>query len=73
MLRKVLLANLVGIGLFLSASPAATQMPMNHSQPTAPQFQRIDQPIGSKIGVIAGGLALIGLELWWFLYSRKKA
>jgi plastocyanin domain-containing protein len=37
-----------------------------------PRFQRIEQPLGVKIGVTAGGIALIGLELWWFL-SRSQS
>ena len=36
------------------------------------QFRRIEQPLVLKIGVTVGGLALIGLELWWFLFSKTK-
>lgn len=25
-----------------------------------------------KTGVTLGGIALIGLELWWFLFSRSR-
>lgn len=36
------------------------------------QFRQIEQPLSLKIGVTIGGLALIGLELWWFLFSKTK-
>ena len=35
------------------------------------QFRRIEQPLGVKVGVTAGGIALMGLELWWFLLTPK--
>ncbi|MDX2239858.1 MAG: cupredoxin domain-containing protein [Leptolyngbyaceae cyanobacterium bins.302] len=37
------------------------------------EFQRIDQPLWVKGTVTAGGLGLIGLELWWFLLSKPKS
>lgn len=37
------------------------------------EFQRIDQPLWVKGAVTAGGLGLIGLELWWFLFSKPKS
>jgi len=40
------------------------------SSKTIGEFQRIDQPISTKIAVTLGGLGLIGLELWWFLLSK---
>ena len=54
-----------------------TQMPHgklpNSSEEQVTQFRRIEQPLGLKIGVTAGGLALIGLELWWFIFSKTRA
>jgi plastocyanin domain-containing protein len=47
-------------------------MPHATRQPTG-EFQRIDQPLWVKGAVTAGGLGLIGLELWWFLFSKPKA
>lgn len=34
----------------------------------------IEQPLGRKVAVTLGGLALIGAEIWWFLgkHSRKS-
>lgn len=40
---------------------------------TRDKFDTIPQPLPVKIAVTAGGLALIGLELWWFLGSKTEA
>jgi plastocyanin domain-containing protein len=37
------------------------------------EFRHIEQPLGLKIGITAAGIGLIGLELWWFLFSTTKA
>jgi plastocyanin domain-containing protein len=37
------------------------------------KFERLEQPLEVKLGVVTGGLFLIGLELWWFLLSQPKA
>lgn len=39
---------------------------------TTGQFQRIEQPLWAKIAVTAGGVGLVGLELWWFLLSKPR-
>jgi len=71
--------TLAGFGFLLGAlSGVAAEMPgdSTHSMPRSPessQFQRIDQPLGTKVAVTLGGLGLIGLELWWFLFSQPKA
>lgn len=75
--KKTIFGNLVGLGFFLGVSSgvAVAQMPVEmpaSSQPTT-QFRRIEQPLGLKVGVTLGGLAFIGLELWWFLFSKTKA
>ncbi|HTL89547.1 MAG TPA: cupredoxin domain-containing protein [Leptolyngbya sp.] len=70
MLKKVLLGHLAGLGLLLGATTATAQMPIEAAQTN--QFRRIEQPNRLKVGVTAAGLALIGLELWWFLYSKHK-
>lgn len=51
-----------------NSSLASTQMPEQTTQ-----FRRIEQPISLKIGVTLGGLALIGTELWWFVFSKNKS
>jgi len=75
--------TLAGFGFLLGAlsgaiSGVVAEMPgdSTHSMPRSPessQFQRIDQPLGTKVAVTLGGLGLIGLELWWFLFSQPKA
>jgi plastocyanin domain-containing protein len=67
---------LAGIMLHLSlASATVAQMPMNQAEPSSAasnQFQQIEQPIALKAGVVIGGLGLIGLELWWFIWSKPR-
>lgn len=74
--QKKILGNLIGLGFLLASSGVAVaQMP--HEMPadseSTTQFRRIEQPLGLKAGVTIGGIALIGLELWWFLFSKTKA
>ena len=68
--NKYLVGTFVGLSFLLGAtsSPASAQMPEQTKQ-----FQRIEQPISLKIGVTLGGLALIGTELWWFVFSKTKS
>ncbi|MDT9183823.1 MAG: hypothetical protein P5700_13305 [Arthrospira platensis PCC 7345] len=40
------------------------------------KFSKIEQPLGLKLGITLAGIGLIGLELWWFMFSeppRKKS
>lgn len=57
--------------------PDHTEQPEAKTQPEAlnqtEQFQQIEQPLWVKGIVTAGGLGLIGLELWWFLLSKPKS
>lgn len=64
--NKYLVGTVVSLSLL--CSPASAQMPEQTKQ-----FQRIEQPISLKIGVTLGGLALIGTELWWFVFSKTKS
>jgi plastocyanin domain-containing protein len=65
--------SLAGLGLLVGvATGAYAAMPAQGSVQTN-QFRRIEQPLGVKVGVTAGGIALIGLELWWFILSKTKA
>lgn len=73
--KQKILGSFAGIGFFLlSIAPgtAIAQMPGESSEQTN-KFRRIEQPLGLKVGVTLGGIALIGLELWWFLLSKTKA
>ncbi|MBD2386696.1 hypothetical protein [Cylindrospermum sp. FACHB-282] len=70
---KTLWGSLAGLVIFSNTSGAVlAKMPASTSDQTS-QFQPIEQPLALKIGVTIGGLALIGLELWWFLLSKSPA
>ncbi|CAD5928567.1 hypothetical protein PCC9214_01130 [Planktothrix tepida] len=63
-------------GILLSiliANSAPLRAMESHSEPSNNQFRTIEQSLSTKMVVTAGGLALIGLELWWFLLSKPKA
>lgn len=67
--KSIAIALLIFSLLFgATSSPVSAQMPEQTTQ-----FWRIEQPTGLKIGVTLGGLALIGAELWWFIFSKTKA
>ncbi len=71
--KKPIFVSITGLGfLLLLSGGAAAQMPASPSQHTT-QFRQIEQPLGLKVGVTAGGLALIGLELWWFIGSKTNS
>ncbi|MGK7872292.1 MAG: cupredoxin domain-containing protein [Xenococcaceae cyanobacterium] len=66
-------SSLISLGLLLGvAQIAAAEMPETESESTS-QFRRLEQPLPLKVVVTLGGLALIGVELWWFLFSKSKA
>jgi plastocyanin domain-containing protein len=79
MIRKTaLIGSIASVGFLLGMpSGAVAQMQHEGMQSTTPeqtdQFQRIEQPLWVKAAVTAGGLGLIGLELWWFLLSKPKS
>ncbi|MBN3943710.1 MAG: hypothetical protein V7L21_32520 [Nostoc sp.] len=69
--KKMLWGSLIAL-VFLTSTSGVTlaEMPAHSSEQTS-QFQSIEQPLGLKIGVAIAGLALIGLELWWFLVYKS--
>ncbi|MEO0685112.1 MAG: hypothetical protein AAFY76_08730 [Cyanobacteria bacterium J06649_11] len=74
--KKNIIASLAGIGFSLAiASPTMAQKPveMPVSKEENVEFRRIEQPLGLKAAVSLGGIGLIALELWWFLFSKSKA
>ncbi|MBE9181584.1 hypothetical protein IQ268_23760 [Oculatella sp. LEGE 06141] len=78
-MKSTLLATLAGVGLIVGTGRGAiAQMPQHmdeSSGSTAPTevFRSIEQPLAIKAGVTLGGVALIGAELWWFLFSKPKS
>ncbi|HEY9823877.1 MAG TPA: cupredoxin domain-containing protein [Stenomitos sp.] len=76
-MKTSMLGGVVGLGILLSlgTTPALTQMPTaTQSSPQATgAFRQIEQPLAVKGTVTAVGLGLIGLELWWFLFSKPKS
>ncbi|MBD1918412.1 MULTISPECIES: cupredoxin domain-containing protein [Cyanophyceae] len=74
-LKHLPLTTLASLSLALTLA-SGTPAQMNHDDiaPTSTgQFQRIDQPLWSRVAVTGAGLSLIGLELWWFLRSKPKS
>jgi plastocyanin domain-containing protein len=70
--KRKLLSHIISLGLFMGIASAATATEIE--MPTTPtqQFRRIEQPLGRKVGVTLGGIALIGAELWWFLGKKRQ-
>lgn len=76
-MKNWIIASVTSIGLMLSvASQTIAQMP-HEMQPSGTEqtnsFRRIDQPLWLKGAVTIGGIGLMGVELWWFLFSKPKS
>ncbi|MBE9138189.1 cupredoxin domain-containing protein [Nodosilinea sp. LEGE 07088] len=75
-LKLFIFASLVSLSLLLalaSSTPAQVDHGAMEAAGQAGQFQRIEQPLWTKVAVTGAGLGLIGLELWWFLFSQPKS
>lgn len=72
--KKIIFCLLLNFGLLLGATQGvrAAEKPDFHTIRNN-QFRQIEQPLVLKAGVTLAGLALIGLELWWFLFSKSQA
>lgn len=70
LIKKVILGCIASLGLLFGVAENQA-VAADNSQVT--QFHRIEQPLWVKGAVTAGGLALIGLEIWWFLGSKPKS
>jgi len=64
-----------GLVMIATAGTAIAQPTFQSFPPPepTPQFHRVEQPLGLKLAVTGSGLALIGLELWWFLFSQSPS
>ncbi|MFB2978003.1 hypothetical protein [Microseira sp. BLCC-F43] len=69
LIKKVIFASIASLGLLFGV---AANQAVAADNPEITQFQPIEQPLWVKGAVTAGGLALIGLEIWWFLGSKPK-
>ncbi|MEL7037371.1 MAG: hypothetical protein AAFO04_17380 [Cyanobacteria bacterium J06592_8] len=65
-LLSLILATSVQAASPTSASPTS-------ASPTPEKFHQIQQPVPIKIAVTTAGLGLMGLEIWWFMFSKSKA
>lgn len=72
--KTAILGSIASLGFVLGLvfSEAVAQMPHEMPEQTG-QFRQIEQPLESRIIVTLGGLGLISLELWWFLFSKPKS
>ncbi|MDJ0799700.1 MAG: cupredoxin domain-containing protein [Calothrix sp. MO_167.B12] len=68
--KKHIYSTVISLGLLLGTSQITVAKTPKPESPS--QFQPIEQPLPLKIGVTLGGLALIGVEMWWFLFSKTK-
>ncbi|PSO84212.1 MAG: hypothetical protein BRC51_09095 [Cyanobacteria bacterium SW_12_48_29] len=67
--KKLIWGSLASLGMLFGIAQGVQSAETSSGK--ANQFRQIEQPLAVKIGVTAGGSALIGLELWWFLLSKK--
>jgi plastocyanin domain-containing protein len=76
--RQLALGSLATLGLLVGVTSFTPAQMLHEEGMGAPrveqtsQFQRIEQPLWLKAAVTAGGFGLIGLELWWFVFSQPK-
>lgn len=77
--KRSIIGSLASLGFLLgiTSSQVVAQMTHEEMQPSGTelkeQFQKVEQPLWLKGVVTAGGLGLIGLELWWFLGSKPRS
>jgi plastocyanin domain-containing protein len=77
--KIAIIGSVASLGLVFGVTSNKTVAQMSHEQmqpsqtKQTSQFRRIEQPLWAKAAVTAGGLGLIGLELWWFLLSKPKS
>nr|RNJ68498.1 MAG: cupredoxin domain-containing protein [Leptolyngbya sp. IPPAS B-1204] len=88
MKRAFFIASLAGLGVLLGDIPGvisgdtsrtiaapdhSTHIENQRNGQSTGQFQRVQQPLANRVAITLGGLGLIGLELWWFLFSQPTS
>lgn len=68
MIKTAIVGTLAGVGILLAIPCEAIAIP----SPAAAPFQQVEQPLRNKVIVTLGGLSLVGLELWWFIFYKSK-
>lgn len=76
--KTAIIGSIASLGVVLGIAcdrAFAQKSHQMHPSPTeqVSQFQRLEQPLANKVAVTLGSLGLIGLELWWFLFSKPKS
>jgi plastocyanin domain-containing protein len=75
--KKAIIVTLTSLGMLLTTASSVATPPANHVHSSAQipnhQFSQIDQPLEKKVAVTFTGLAIICLEIWWFLLSNSKS
>ncbi len=70
--NQVLGSIIISVGLLTGIALEATATGMNMPAQQTNQFRQVEQPFALKLGVTLGGIALIGAEVWWFLFKKNK-
>lgn len=77
MMRSAIAGSIATVGLWIGTPSGRAIAQMSHDTMLSPEhtesFQRIEQPLWLKGVVTAGGLSLMGLEWWWFLWSKPAS
>lgn len=71
--QPLLLSAVFAMSSPVPAEPIKVAAAAPTAMETRQSFKPVDQPPWADTVVTAGGLALIGLELWWFLVSRPRS
>ncbi|HIK45003.1 MAG TPA: hypothetical protein IGR64_08960 [Leptolyngbyaceae cyanobacterium M65_K2018_010] len=77
-MRKPVQLGLIGLVILSLSLGFAVLTPAQMPHDTAAleadtEFQSVHQPLWLKLTVVGVGMGLIGLELWWFVWSQPKA
>lgn len=75
--KKAILSTIASLGFFFALVSGEAVAQTTSEIPTTEKsqmttFRTIEQPLWVKGTVTTVGLALIGLEIWWFVFSKAK-